>query len=170
MLETSIFSFSHNVFYPSENKFQIFNDINFCRLQLLSIYTILEFCRLVKSLEVVLQRIFFFYQIVFRNKCFQMRFDESCQCIFFTDTLLYIDKRIAVYIDVNKFVCKYHAPISFACINPLLHRYSFLTHQLWTAFENIVGKGKIARNEQFLLFPQCFLLYQIIVSSICPCF
>ena len=25
------------------------------------------------------------------------------------------------------------------------------------AFENSVGKGEIARNEQFLLFPQCFL-------------
>ena len=24
-------------------------------------------------------------------------------------------------------------------------------------FENTVGKGKIARNEQFFLFPQCFL-------------
>ena len=33
-----------------------------------------------------------------------------------------------------------------------------------TAFENIVGKGEIAHNEQFLLFPQCFLLNQIIVS------
>ena len=31
------------------------------------------------------------------------------------------------------------------------------------AFENIVGK-EIARNEQFLLFPQCFLPNQIIVS------
>ena len=37
-------------------------------------------------------------------------------------------------------------------------------HQEQTAFENIVGKGEIARNEQFLLFPQCFLLYQISVS------
>ena len=37
-------------------------------------------------------------------------------------------------------------------------------HQQLTAFENIVGKGEIARNEQFLLFPQCFLLNQIIVS------
>ena len=37
-------------------------------------------------------------------------------------------------------------------------------HQHRTAFENIVGKGEIARNEQFLLFPQCFLLNQIIVS------
>ena len=25
------------------------------------------------------------------------------------------------------------------------------------AFENTVGKGEIARDEQFLLFPQCFL-------------
>ena len=25
------------------------------------------------------------------------------------------------------------------------------------SFENPVGKGEIARNEQFLLFPQCFL-------------
>ena len=39
-----------------------------------------------------------------------------------------------------------------------------LTHQEKTAFENIVGKGKIARNEQFLLFPQCFLLHQISLS------
>ena len=30
--------------------------------------------------------------------------------------------------------------------------------------ENIVGKEKIAHNEQFLLFPQCFLLNQKIVS------
>ena len=33
-----------------------------------------------------------------------------------------------------------------------------------TVFENIVGKGEIARNEQFLFFPQCFLLNQIVVS------
>ena len=39
-----------------------------------------------------------------------------------------------------------------------------LTHHQQTAFENIVGKGEIARNEQFLLFPQCFLLNQIIPS------
>ena len=40
-----------------------------------------------------------------------------------------------------------------------------LTHQQQAAFENIVEKGEIARNEQFLLFPQCFLLNQIYVSS-----
>ena len=39
-----------------------------------------------------------------------------------------------------------------------------MTHQQQIAFENIVGKGEIARNEQFLLFPQCSLLNQISVS------
>ena len=37
-------------------------------------------------------------------------------------------------------------------------------HQQQTAFENIVGKGEIARDEQFPLFLECFLLNQIIVS------
>ena len=37
-------------------------------------------------------------------------------------------------------------------------------HQQQTAFENNVGKEEIARNEQFLLFPRCFLLNQKIVS------
>ena len=27
----------------------------------------------------------------------------------------------------------------------------------YNSFENTVGKGEIARHEQFLLFPQCFL-------------
>ena len=37
-------------------------------------------------------------------------------------------------------------------------------HQQQTAFENIVGKEEIAHNEQFLLFPQCFLFNQKIIS------
>ena len=45
-------------------------------------------------------------------------------------------------------------------INPLL----ILTHQQQTAFKNIVGKEEIACDEQFLLFPQCILLNQKIVS------
>ena len=32
-----------------------------------------------------------------------------------------------------------------------------LTCLQYKSFENTVGKGEIARNEQFLLFPQCFL-------------
>ena len=39
-----------------------------------------------------------------------------------------------------------------------------LRYQQQTAFENIVGKEEFAHKEQFLLFPQCFLLDQKIVS------
>ena len=39
-----------------------------------------------------------------------------------------------------------------------------MTHRQQTAFENIVGKKEIARKDKFLLFPQCCLLDQIIVS------
>ena len=46
----------------------------------------------------------------------------------------------------------------------LLTLYSILTHQQQTAFEKIVGKEEVAHNEQFLLFPHCFLLDQKIVS------
>ena len=38
-------------------------------------------------------------------------------------------------------------------------------HQQQTVFKNIVGKGEIACKAQFLLFPQCFLPNQIIVSQ-----
>ena len=45
-----------------------------------------------------------------------------------------------------------------------------LMHQQQTAFENIVGKEEIARNEQFLLVRQCFLLNQKMVSPIVDIF
>ena len=38
-------------------------------------------------------------------------------------------------------------------------------HQQQTAFENILGKGEIALNEGYLLFPQCFQFNEITVSS-----
>ena len=44
--------------------------------------------------------------------------------------------------------------------------YSIYTHfnKSTIAFENNVGKKEIARNEQFHLFPQCFLFNQKILS------
>ena len=36
----------------------------------------------------------------------------------------------------------------------------FFTCLQYTSFENSVGKEEIARNEQFLLFPQCFLVLE----------
>ena len=65
--------------------------------------------------------------------------------------------------------------ITSIIFNPLPHMPSFgssnsaankdMMSKLWTNYggiqlsdlvENIVGKGEIARYEQFLLFPQCF--------------
>ena len=34
-------------------------------------------------------------------------------------------------------------------------------------FENIVGKGENAGNQHFLLFPQCFLSYYCLKSTMC---
>ena len=36
----------------------------------------------------------------------------------------------------------------------------------YKSFENTVGKGEIAHNEQFLLFPQCFVYLYIELSAI----
>ena len=49
-----------------------------------------------------------------------------------------------------------------ARVRPLHHlpiptQWHLLTPLGNKPFENTVGKGEIARNEQFLLFPQCFL-------------
>ena len=52
--------------------------------------------------------------------------------------------------------------LPFRFVNPFLHRYLF--HSSTTAFENIVGKGEIVQNEQFLFFSQCFLINQITVT------
>ena len=56
--------------------------------------------------------------------------------------------------------------VKHAFTNSTLTLYSIDTcfkHQQQTAFENIVGKGEIPLNEQFLLFPR-FLLKHITVS------
>ena len=37
--------------------------------------------------------------------------------------------------------------------------------QLSDWVENIVGKGEIARDEQFLLFPQCFQKLSVVDAS-----
>ena len=42
-------------------------------------------------------------------------------------------------------------------INPFPNKSWFLPVCSTSLFENTVGKGEIARNEQFLLFPLCFL-------------
>ena len=57
-----------------------------------------------------------------------------------------------------------HLEIFSICTSPNFHGLVGYTFTPQTAFENSVGKEEIARNEQFLLSPQCFLLNQKIVS------
>ena len=42
--------------------------------------------------------------------------------------------------------------------NKLLTLYTIDNHFDASTTDSTVGKGEIARNEQFLLFPQCFIL------------
>ena len=42
-------------------------------------------------------------------------------------------------------------------LNPFPKQALVFTCLQYKCFENTVGRGEIARNEQFLLFPQCFL-------------
>ena len=42
-------------------------------------------------------------------------------------------------------------------LNPFPNKPWFFTCLQYKTFENTVGKGEIAHDEQFLLFPQCFL-------------
>ena len=42
-------------------------------------------------------------------------------------------------------------------VNPFPNKPWFLTCLQYKTLENTVGKGEIARYEQFLLFPRCFL-------------
>ena len=65
MLVTSIFSFSHNVFKGFYIQISIFQSHLFCRLQVLSIWTSLKICRLVKSEPITTQyHIFMHYRYV----------------------------------------------------------------------------------------------------------
>ena len=44
-------------------------------------------------------------------------------------------------------------------------KYRQMGIQLSDCVENIVGKGEIARHEQFLLFPQCFQKLSVVDVS-----
>ena len=46
---------------------------------------------------------------------------------------------------------------------PITTQCRILTHQTYKAVENIVRKGEIACNKQFLLFSQCFLFYMALI-------
>ena len=47
--------------------------------------------------------------------------------------------------------------VHYLIFNPFPNKPWFFTYLQYMSFENTVEKGEIARNEQFVLFPQCFL-------------
>ena len=49
-------------------------------------------------------------------------------------------------------------------IKSITTQYGILMHQRHIAVENIVKKGEIVCNKQFLLFTQCFLTYMVLFS------
>ena len=51
-------------------------------------------------------------------------------------------------------------------VNPLLHKYSFRRINNRQLLKTLWEKEEIACNKQLILFPQCFLLNQIIVSHL----
>ena len=57
------------------------------------------------------------------------------------------------------FTSKYFPKASFQ--GTLIHSHTMIPFDTSgkQAFENTVGKGEIACNIQFLLFPQCFLMF-----------
>ena len=57
-----------------------------------------------------------------------------------------------------------HPGLVWERLNPLLHRYSFWRINNRQLLKTLWEKEKIACNEQFLLFPQYFLLNQITVT------
>ena len=63
---------------------------------------------------------------------------------------------LGLYFFGNKHNCKqvYKDGISLCA---LLNNHSFYRPQELRPFENIIGKEENAGNQQFLLFPQCFL-------------
>ena len=58
------------------------------------------------------------------------------------------------------------------CISLTLTHYHTMPHfdglKIYIAVENIVRKGEIACNKQFLLFSQCFLPYMVLIFH-CKC-
>ena len=162
---TSNFSFSHSVLYPLRELSSIFYQIWNCRLQTLSIWKSLKF--------VVWERVndmsmfaLYMWIIFILQQCYQSRVHHV---LFMIDELINMNdqqhKIQTSHTDKNKtkhqmkfsrISVQFLVP-SLNTINPIPTQWHLLTPLGNKPFENTVGKGEIARNEQFLLFPQCFL-------------
>ena len=107
------------------------------------------------------------YGAEYRLKDCQEKKDRCIGCRNITETMLQI--RVSTIQSINQpfnwnllplvsFLLPKYRPINLMNLDIALYSINtLLTHLQPTGFENIVGKGEIARNEQFLLFPPCFL-------------
>ena len=68
-------------------------------------------------------------------------------------------KKVKGYKTFSEFMETPFGPLASKTVTALTlsHTMTLLTPLGNEPFENTVGKGEVARNEQFLLFPQCFL-------------
>ena len=64
---------------------------------------------------------------------------------------------MAVIIQLTMVHELYQKDTEFYELKPFPKQALVFTCLQYKSLENTVGKGEIARNEQFLLFPQCFL-------------
>ena len=64
--------------------------------------------------------------------------------------------KLKVWTHANHFSFKFNT-LGQSIILPFPKQALVFTCLQYKSFENTVGKGEIACNEQFLLFPQCFL-------------
>ena len=112
-----------------------------------------------------------FYSYIYL-KCVKMRYCVVMGYFFFIsrsfdDYFFFLAKKRKTNVEKNHWPCEakhiFYLPIHFLIC---LTFYLFLTHSHTMtpfdapekqAFWKHCGKGEIARNEQFLLFPQCFL-------------
>ena len=100
--------------------------------------------------------------VLFEDIVSELSFDRYRKRLDLLSVLGFDDKTM---LEVDSLRRNYNLGKFYLLLQPLTRYILALTHHQQKAFENIVGKGEIIRNEQFLLFPQCFLLNQIIVSS-----
>ena len=79
----------------------------------------------------------------------------------FSNSVFYpFEELSAIFVKFEIVICKllqFGRVLNLLSVNPFPNKPWFLRVCSTSLFENTVGKGQIARKEQFLLFPHCFL-------------
>ena len=79
--------------------------------------------------------------------------EKGRECLIPVTSIFSCSRNVCIFFSLNAKVWK-----KGGCYGKLFPKKALLfTCLQYMSFENTAGKGEIARNEQFLLFPQCFL-------------